>query len=385
MTEHLAPAALPADPLAPHRVGEAQVERKMKRWLPKRDEACANCGTVLLGPYCHACGQPTKHFIRHIPSVLKDLLDGLFSIDSRILRTLAVLLFRPGRLTMEYVAGRRARYTPPLQLYLIISVAMFLVLSWVTVANQDNIQLNASGNSFNIGPTPSKDEPIDLPAADKEPDAKRSVSLMDGAVRLEGPDQPAEDDNEGGDFTLSFNDKPWHPTDNPLVVPYLPDFTNAWLNRHIERQKEKVGAAIERKDARGLVTQGIKLLPYAMFLLMPFYALILALLYVFKRRYYAEHLVFAVHMHSFSFVLQMLLIGIAEFVSLANPSNMAAVSTLIGIITFWQFFGTLWAQKRVYAQGWFFTSIKYFCLMVSYAMCVGFTLVGLMLVAVLTF
>lgn len=69
--------------------------------------ACGNCGVPLQGPYCHACGQPVKGMIRHLASVMADIGDTLFNVDSRIFRTLVPLYLRPGFLTNEYLAGRR--------------------------------------------------------------------------------------------------------------------------------------------------------------------------------------------------------------------------------------------------------------------------------------
>lgn len=92
--------------------------------------ACANCDTVLSGRYCSACGQRTDtaaHTVRHF---VHEAIEAFTHADSRLWSTLRLLLRRPGFLTREYFAGRRARYLPPLRLYLILSV-VFLVLSAV--------------------------------------------------------------------------------------------------------------------------------------------------------------------------------------------------------------------------------------------------------------
>ena len=72
--------------------------------------SCENCRTPLLGPHCHACGQPVKGLVRHFSSFFGDLLDTVFNLDARLPRTLIPLFARPGHLTREYLAGRRVRY-----------------------------------------------------------------------------------------------------------------------------------------------------------------------------------------------------------------------------------------------------------------------------------
>jgi len=88
---------------------------------------CLNCGTELKGPFCYYCGQPDRNFMRFFPALLRDLMEDLLDLDSRFMRTLKPLLFKPGRLTRDYMEGRRFRYTPPMRLYIFSSIAFFLL------------------------------------------------------------------------------------------------------------------------------------------------------------------------------------------------------------------------------------------------------------------
>ncbi|HYR12228.1 MAG TPA: DUF3667 domain-containing protein [Longimicrobium sp.] len=91
------------------------------------EPACENCGTALLGRYCHACGQPAEPAATTVRGFVRQAAEDVTNLDSRILRTLGLLLARPGRLTREYLDGRRIRYTKPLQLYLGAAAAFFFV------------------------------------------------------------------------------------------------------------------------------------------------------------------------------------------------------------------------------------------------------------------
>lgn len=84
--------------------------------------ACLNCGEKLLGDFCWRCGQEAADVDRPLRSLASDFFDNVLSLDSKLLRTIGPLLFRPGRLTREYLAGRRAPYVRPLKLYLLAAL-----------------------------------------------------------------------------------------------------------------------------------------------------------------------------------------------------------------------------------------------------------------------
>jgi hypothetical protein len=93
--------------------------------------ACSNCGETLQPrfAYCPACGQQTGRRIVPFATLAKEFVEDYFSFDSKILRSLYPLLLRPGFLTNEFLRGRRARYIPPLRMYLTISLLAFLLLA----------------------------------------------------------------------------------------------------------------------------------------------------------------------------------------------------------------------------------------------------------------
>ncbi|HEX3728159.1 MAG TPA: DUF3667 domain-containing protein [Opitutaceae bacterium] len=91
--------------------------------------ACQNCGAALQGPYCSQCGQHDVDYHRSIKFLLEDALEGFLHFDGKFLATVRYLLTRPGFLTTEFLAGRRARYAPPLRFYLFASFLAFLAMS----------------------------------------------------------------------------------------------------------------------------------------------------------------------------------------------------------------------------------------------------------------
>jgi hypothetical protein len=91
--------------------------------------ACADCGTETIGRFCHNCGN-ASHVHRTLLHLGEELLHGVMHFDSRAWRTLPFLVFRPGRLTREWVEGKRARYVSPLAMFLFTVFVMFMLLSY---------------------------------------------------------------------------------------------------------------------------------------------------------------------------------------------------------------------------------------------------------------
>lgn len=89
---------------------------------------CLNCGTALVGGYCHRCGQSAQVH-RTIMAWLHDFLHGALHFEGRFWRTLPMLFFRPGELTRRYIHGERARFVSPIALFLFSVFLMFAVFS----------------------------------------------------------------------------------------------------------------------------------------------------------------------------------------------------------------------------------------------------------------
>ncbi len=99
--------------------------------------ACFNCGAILQGPWCHACGQMGEDYHRSAFHLIGEALEGLFHADGRLWHTLPRLLFRPGALTRDYLDGKRASQVPPFRIFLIVLLLVFFVGE--AVSGVDNI------------------------------------------------------------------------------------------------------------------------------------------------------------------------------------------------------------------------------------------------------
>lgn len=100
------------------------------------EKCCLNCGILLTGPYCSACGQKS-HIHRSLRAFAGDFLAGLMNFEGKFWRTLPMLAWRPGEMTRRYIAGERAKFISPVALYLFTVFAMFAVLNFTGALNPD--------------------------------------------------------------------------------------------------------------------------------------------------------------------------------------------------------------------------------------------------------
>ena len=374
------------------------------------DAHCRNCGSPLYGEHCYACGQPTKGLVRHFSSILGDFADTLLNVDGRLLRTLPALLLKPGFLTREYIDGHRVRYVSPVRLFVFLCIGTFFAAKLATPSfNIDNadgsggVRIGTAGAQETDGfEAMDSVEAVEARLAEVRAEMAKARAEADGvpgmgtvlagaeaqvvaaaetriaelrameATRGAGNAQPDEpttptagdlrglsvsDDGEAPN--INFNGKPWHAETNPVVIDTLPAGANRWLNTqvgHIPDNWKRI-----RQDPDLLRNAFYSALPTALFVLVPVFALLLKVLYVYQRRLYMEHLVSALHGHAF--VCAMLLVLM----------SMSLLETLLGAPTWlsaplgWlQWLAMLWIPlylwlhlKRIHGQGVLLTTLNF--------------------------
>ncbi len=391
---------------------------------PPAPRRCENCGAPLLGEHCHACGQPTKGLVRHFSSVMGDFLDTVFNIDSRVLRTIGPLLTRPGWLSLEYFAGRRVRYVTPMRLFLFLSLlAFFAIQARIEVNEDEAIQIgaqketvDATSNAIGQAQTAAevesarKEAIAQLAQARKQlagvpagaagiaalevaeqriNDAarKRTQWLGDAAeAKAAGKPAPPPPGKTNGANSMNFNvhGKPWDPATNPVDFAWLPDFANHSLNRRFAHARE----ALEGRDSEKTLMQAMfNVLPQTLIVLMPIFALMLKLSYLFKRRLFMEHLIVALHSHAFialALTLVMAFSGLQEWLAPAAGFWNSLLGWAIALTSIWIPVYLLLMQKRVYGQGWIITLLKFGVLGICYSVLLGLALATAVLVGLLT-
>ena len=343
--------------------------------------ACENCGAVLLGDYCYRCGQPIKGLVRHFSSIMGDFLDSVFNIDARFPHTIWPLFARPGYLSLEYFAGRRVRYVSPVRLFFFVSIITFFVAQLVIQTGQNTFRFDDPGDGSRIGRATTvaevekaRDEAIAklddaIAKAGKSPTATIGLRSAEAQVRtdaanrireLQAATARGEPPPPPTPATFSFNNGGnWDPKTNPLRIGWLPGFANDWVNAQIGRARDNIsrmGTDSSRyKDAL------LGAVPSTLFLLLPLFAVMLKIAYVFKRRLYMEHLIVALHSHAFLCLDLLLVFGVIALDRVVAPDGFAdGMLRLAEVLLFgWMALYLLIMQKRVYRQGWVMTLLKY--------------------------
>jgi hypothetical protein len=312
---------------------------------------CANCSTPVSGEFCGHCGQENKVYLRGFHKVLGDFLGDLFNFDSRLFGSLWPLLVRPGLLTKEYLAGRRVRFIPPVRMYLFSSLFFFGMVAFFV-----------SSGRLDLSDQAEREAAADIA---KERASEVATPAPPTAAATRPPDATTDDD---GGFGIRVNG-------DDTNVQFTDD-ESGWLKDAEDRATHNVKKLREDKDFRQLfVERGVGNLPLMMFLLLPVYALLLKLLYLRSGRYYVEHIIYALHIHSFLFLT---LGGVLAWFLTAPWFGYEAAPPGLLSAAFWAWIVLYawFAMKRMYGQGWWKTSVKYAFLGFSYLVLLTFALVG---------
>lgn len=319
---------------------EASVPEANDEALARQVARCPNCQTEVTGPYCPTCGQHQRNLNKHFWLLAGEALDGVFSLDSRTVNTLIPLLFKPGRLTTDFFEGRRARYLPPVRLYLIISFLFFIVMPLASSLS-DTQSIVIDDQTF-------IEDSVTASVKDTDKEATENATTDETALPAE-----AADDIEA-----------------MIELPGLTAEENKQLSERFQRQVEKIQDLL-KDDPGGLMREVMDVSSAIMFFMLPLFAIFLKIFYLGSGFYYAEHLLLAIHNHCFVYIN---LLAIMVFQTLESTAfNIVAEPLLTGLLIWLPVYIFL-SMKHAYGQGLFVTTLKFCLLGISYFV---LTLIGL--------
>jgi hypothetical protein len=329
---------------------------------------CLNCGAYMRGQYCAVCGQRAHSRLISLWELVRDAFGDLFELDSRLWQTLIPLLLRPGKLTHDYLQGRRARYMPPFRMYLVLSLLFFVVAFFDP---REDLSL-----LFEPQPEATSEETVSEAETHKQEILRELAE--DGVIV--GGELP-EDFELGEGLNIRIGDTETE-EDCKVEGSDLEDMP-AWLQRRLTPERlQRICERTQIDGGRAFLDKLIDNIPAALIVLLPLMAFVLKALYPLSRRYYVEHLLFFVHFHAFFFLilsLQILLIRVSALLSIPE-----AIPILMVIVaSFYIPIHLFVAMRRVYGQGRLVTFLKYIPLLVAYLL--GFTATMLGAIAIAAF
>src|SRR5437762_2668287 len=321
---------------------------------------CENCGAELQGHWCSQCGQPAIEYRRSFRYVVADLLNEFLNWDSKFFTTIALLIFKPWRLTNAFLAGKRVRYVNPLRLYLLASILFFFAVNYATkglkfepgkLEPKDRAELEAELKDKDLPPAAREKLAALLressPSPASEPSTNTPSPVPSGSPNA-SPSSPAPETDTQKKQYGKIGQRPFAFSDGAK--------SSSPIERWFEaKAKEKMG---EHGTKMGLfISTVFSNLPYMMLCCIPLFALVLKVLYIRRRIFYIDHLIYALHIHTFAYT-GIMLIGLIT-IGLNRISTGAVAGWLIALL--WTAFAVqiFLSIRRVYRQGWIKSFLKF--------------------------
>tara|TARA_R110002167_G_scaffold9437_4_gene42996 strand:+ start:1426 stop:2538 length:1113 start_codon:yes stop_codon:yes gene_type:complete len=304
------------------------------RWRRKHADIppgtpCANCETPLQGTYCHSCGQLAEDFHRSSWHLLVEAIESLLHLDGKLFRTLPGLVRAPGRLTRDYLEGRRAFQVQPFRMFLVVLLITLFVGHCSSTVTEARREAAGEHSSLNIvAPKMTAEDRAQARAEiqadpDMTPETRAAaLAAVDGDWRAFSKHIASQASSENG-----VGDHATAPVDGntgPNMTVNV-DGQGSAIEHWIMTRYEAVQSDPER-FALLLEIWGHRVAILAL----PVSALMLTLLFAFNRRYYVfDHLIFSMHSLSFQmillttiFLLSMLIGGWAWWLILLAPVHL---------------------------------------------------------------
>lgn len=333
---------------------------------------CYNCHYPLpaYGQYCSNCGQ--KYTTGKIPvwELVREFIESVLNIDSKIFRTIGAL-FIPGRLTLQYFQGHHKRYVPPMRLFFVMAVIHFAVLGYVGFDAIEEQVVESNERQWKSAHLADFRDQLDSARQKVEMAYPGQAVLAEGLDSLERILGDSRLDSIYlGFFTYDADSSKFRvkqadiATRDMLEMP-LDSFAATYGDGTFLSQVQLRQMAKLNRRGGNFTQFALGNLIWMVVLMMPALALLLKLLYIRRRHYYVEHLVFSFHYHAFAFFI----ITVALVLMQAQEARFFAFideGTLFGLSFLWVLLYLFIAMRRFYRQHWFKTFVKYTVVNFSY-------------------
>ncbi len=363
-------------------------KRKKKQLTKHNASHCFNCGHPFFGgeKFCPECGQENKEPKLTFGSFLHQIFNGFVSWDSRFWTTIIPLLIKPGKVSKEYVEGKRQRYANPFRFYLTISVLFFLLIGTTrfyekinklrkgaphttqTLITAKNDSISKTNNFKKNEHTPQKVDSITT-----KPTETSTIKLKDND---EGQFLNGNEINLDGlpmwNSFSKFHRK--HPKIEMETALDSLKVAHSFYNRFIYNRVQVIHKLNSDGDKFSKIGQEfMSYLSISMFILLPLFTLSLSLFYIRRKYTYVEHLVFVFHTQTVFFLLLTLFYLVSFF---RDQDLMTEV--FFGIFLLYLFL----ALKKFYQQGFFKTLLKF--LLVNFSFFIV-SIFGVISIIIITF
>src|SRR6266571_5345394 len=347
-----------------------------RRWFGRSKDRhrplthCENCGAQLQGHWCGQCGQAAVDYRRSFRHVVADVLESFLNWDSKFFTTIALLILKPWRLTNEFLSGKRVRYVNPLRLYLLASILFFFAVNYGAkdlrlqpgkLSPKDRAELEADLKKGDLPPA-AREQLEALLLESPSPSSSPQSTSPSPATNVPSPSPAPETDKQRQEYG-KIGERPFVVFDEAKsTTPF-----ERWIEG---RAKEKMG---EHGTKMGLfIATLFSNLPYMMLCCIPLFAFVLKILYIRRRIFYIDHLIYALHIHTFAYVGIMLIVLATIGLNRVAPGPIGGWTiALLWIAFIVQIFLSI---RRVYRQSWFVSVFKFLFGGLAYLVVLGIAL-----------
>ncbi len=342
----------------------------------RKERNCLNCNAVLLGKYCHICGQENVEPKETVWHLINHFIQDITHFDGKFFHTLRCLLWKPGYVSREYINGRRASYLNPVRMYVFTSAFFFLI--FFTVFKTDENELISF--SFKAKTLEQISKMDSATFADFTRNINREDKKPDVPMTREAFNRYTDSAQKSSGLTI-FGRKyrTWAEYDSVLANGTVKDgwvkrlfvYKAIDLNKKYNSNPQEITAAFK--------TSLMHSLPQMLFISLPLLALLLKLLYVRQKQfYYVNHAIFSIHLYIFVFITILAILAIS---GIQDRLKWSGLNYLVGLLNIFIFFYDYKAMRNFYGQSRAKTVLKFFLLNIMFLFVITFLFVVFVLLS----
>lgn len=335
---------------------------------------CLNCGQPLKiqDDFCSNCGQKNDIRKPQFFQLLSEFFLSFYSLDSKFLRTITPLIFKPGKVTADFFEGKRLRYMNPFRFYINVSIIFFLIQGIVgffdSFSSIEEIETNPKISENIKIDSVGKKKLDSILIAEKIDLTKIDTTKNDFDIDLLNSNETYKKLKLFQNFYAEHKELTTEAALDSLKYPLT--FSNRFLYK---KSKDLVRLQNDKAYQKQLLSQINSKISIALFLMLPFFALFFSLLYFRSEKTYMEHLVFIFHTQSFFFIMLTVFFLFDKL-----------FKTSIGFVSLIFIFGFYLykAMRYFYKQNRFKTIVKFYLLITIFTV---LSVLNLILLSLLSF
>lgn len=299
----------------------------------RKEKNCLNCGTEVIGRFCHNCGQPNIEPKETVWQLINHFFADITHFDGKIFNSLRLVILKPGFLSRQYIHGKRMSYLNPIRMYLFVSAIFFLI--FFSIVKLDNEIVTTGFTSQEI----DKMDSAQYSEFSKAMNKGLPISREEFKKRMPG---------QGFSFTPG----------NYKTKKEYDSLLNSGVKKHNWFERQLVYKNIELNEKYhhsgkelmlAVVNKLVHTIPQILFVLLPLFALVLKLLYIRRKEfYYVDHAIFTLHFYIFIFIDMLVIFGIKK---LQDGLHWQWLSYVSGLFVFTVFYYLYKAIRNFYKQG----------------------------------